>query len=357
VTIAGACAGKTSTVFEPNLYLYPGSMLVLDPKGELSRTAALRRALGHDVYVLDPFGQSGEESACFNALAELDPDSPAIADDVASITHALIVDEGDGRAKHWNDSARALLKGIILLTLTFPESERTLTTVRELLLLSYRPLVHFTRVKALRAGGQAGEQFFEENQAAVETLLKGMAKAVDKFGGILAGIGNRFLATPPMERGSVFSTASAQTDFLDSLQLREISGRSDFSLASLRGERPDNSLSVPSGRAHAKPLPLAAPGRAVGLHRARANGRLSEEPPADPLYDGRICYARPYGNHGAGSGVFSGIWGEAVGGAAGYGAATALLPAQLGNVPRQRRPRAMLRQRRSGDAGLHRAPS
>ncbi len=46
VTIAGARAGKTSTVLEPNLYLYPGSMLVLDPKGELSRTAAIRRHIG-----------------------------------------------------------------------------------------------------------------------------------------------------------------------------------------------------------------------------------------------------------------------------------------------------------------------
>jgi hypothetical protein len=44
VTIAGARAGKTSTVLEPNLYLYPGSMLVLDPKGELARAARFRRA-------------------------------------------------------------------------------------------------------------------------------------------------------------------------------------------------------------------------------------------------------------------------------------------------------------------------
>ena len=100
-------------------------MLVLDPKGELARTARLRRALGHDVYVLDPFGQSGEPSACFNALAELDPESRTIVDDVASITHALIVDDGDARSRHWNDSARALLTGIILLTLTLPEANAT----------------------------------------------------------------------------------------------------------------------------------------------------------------------------------------------------------------------------------------
>ena len=63
ITIAGARAGKTSTVLEPSIYLYPGSMLVLDPKGELARTATLRRALGHDVYVLDPFGPVSREAA------------------------------------------------------------------------------------------------------------------------------------------------------------------------------------------------------------------------------------------------------------------------------------------------------
>src|SRR5215831_16681058 len=55
VTVAGARAGKTSTILEPNLYLYPGSMLVLDPKGELARTARFRRALRHEVHILDPF--------------------------------------------------------------------------------------------------------------------------------------------------------------------------------------------------------------------------------------------------------------------------------------------------------------
>jgi type IV secretion system protein VirD4 len=250
ITIAGARAGKTSTVLEPNLYLYPGSMLVLDPKGELSRTARLRRALGHDVHILDPFGQSGEPSACFNALAELDLDSWTIMDDVSSITHALIVDDGDGRSKHWNDSARALLKGIVLLTLMFAESERTLTTVRELLLLSYPLLVEAMRAKPRPpADGQPDAAFFDENKAGVETLLRAMSNAGSRFGGILAGIGNRFLSTPPQERGSVFSTAAAQTDFLDSLPLRRMSQRSDFRLAALRGDRPTTIyLCLPVGR-------------------------------------------------------------------------------------------------------------
>jgi len=248
VTIAGARAGKTSTILEPNLYLYPGSMLVLDPKGELSRTARLRRALGHNVYVLDPFGQSGEESACFNALAELNPASKTVVDDVASITQALIVDDGDAKAKHWNDSARALLTGIILLILTFPDNERSLVTVRELLCLTYPRLLNAVKVRVAE-NGKRDDKYFNENSLAVETLLRSMTQLGTRFGGVLAAIGNRFLSTPPYERGSIFSTASAQTDFLDSIPLREISRKSDFRLAALRGDRPTTIyLCLPVGR-------------------------------------------------------------------------------------------------------------
>ncbi|HEY1745719.1 MAG TPA: type IV secretory system conjugative DNA transfer family protein [Xanthobacteraceae bacterium] len=252
ITIAGARAGKTSTVLEPNLYLYPGSMLVLDPKGELARTASLRRALGHDVYVLDPFGQSREESACFNALDELDPKSWTVVDDVASITQALIVDDGDARSKHWNDSARTLLLGIILLTLTLPKAERNLVTVRELLSLTYPRLVDAVKRAAAKGDPKddpKDEQYYDENRLAVQTLLRAMSKGGDRFGGILAAVGNRFLGIPMTERGSIFSTAAAQTDFLDSLPLRKISMRSDFGLGDLRGERPTTIyLCLPVGR-------------------------------------------------------------------------------------------------------------
>ena len=250
VTIAGARAGKTTTILEPNIYMYPGSMLVLDPKRELARSARLRRALGHDVYVLDPFAPETTPSACFNALAELDPENSTIVDDVAAITQALIVDDGDTRARHWNDSARTLLMGIILLTLTLAMSERHLVTVRELLSLTYAPLLNAVRAKKpTPESGALDEEYFDENKHGMLTLLRTMAKFSHRFGGILAAIGNRFLATPVTERGSIFSTAAAQTDFLDSLPLRRMSRRSDFRLASLRGDRPMTLfLCLPVGR-------------------------------------------------------------------------------------------------------------
>jgi type IV secretion system protein VirD4 len=253
VTIGGARAGKTSTVLEPNLHLYPGSMLVLDPKGELARAARFRRAMGHNVHVLDPFGQSGEPCASYNPLAELDPDSPSLIDDIVSITNALVPDNGDARSKHWNDSARMLLVGLILLTLSFPESERHLVTVRELLCLTYKPLVLAAKAEAARyhteASPEEKQKYFDANAYAIKTLLSRMVALGDRFGGIAAAIGNRFSQTPLTERGNIFSTAAAQTDFLDSLLLRETLRSSDFSLATLRGDGPATIfLCLPVGR-------------------------------------------------------------------------------------------------------------
>jgi type IV secretion system protein VirD4 len=245
-TIAGARAGKSSTVLEPNLYLYPGSVLVLDPKGELAQeTAELRAASGHHVAVLDPFGQSGLRSACFNVLAELDPESDMVVDEVASLTNALIVEEGGSSSRHWTDSAKALLKGLILFALTLPKAERHLVTVRQLLTLTYPALQAVVEGTASPAAQRAGvpdhlaqREQFVQNRTAVEVLLRTMGDAGERFDGILASTGKRFFNTPPNERGSVFSTASAQTDFLDSLPLRRISRTSDFALAELRSDRP-----------------------------------------------------------------------------------------------------------------------
>ena len=250
VTIAGARAGKTTTVLEPNLYLYPGSMIVLDPKGELARkTALVRAALGQKVFVLDPFGQSGLKSGCFNVMAELDPASDLIVDDVATITQALIVDDGDSRSRHWNDSARTLLQGLILFALTMPKADRHLVTVRQLLSLTHPALLEAVQAASPREGAKKGNEYFIQNRTAVETLLLAMAGCGKRFDGILASIGRRFVNTPPTERGSIFSTAAAQTDFLDSIPLRRISRSSDLKLVNLAGVRPMTVyLCLPVGR-------------------------------------------------------------------------------------------------------------
>jgi type IV secretion system protein VirD4 len=253
VTVAGARAGKTTTVLEPNLYVYLGALLALDPKGELARLAAkFRRAMGHDVYVLDPFGSSGEPTASFNPLSELEHSGDMLADDVAAITGAIVVDTGDARAQHWNESARTLLVGIILLTLTMEPSARNLVTVRELLCLTHPALVITAQREAdlFEKDFEQRKAHFDKNAAAVKTLLRLMVRSArGPFGRILASVGNRFLSTPQTELGSIFSTASAHTDFLDSLPLRRVLLRSDFRLSTLRADRPASIfLSLPVTR-------------------------------------------------------------------------------------------------------------
>ena len=71
------------------LLLSDGSVLAIDPKGELARISAqARRQKGQKVVVLDPFGASGiTPSGRFNPLDELDVRHPNVKDDAALIRY------------------------------------------------------------------------------------------------------------------------------------------------------------------------------------------------------------------------------------------------------------------------------
>ncbi len=114
VTVAGSRAGKGVSLMIPNLLLYEGSVLAIDPKGELARiTGRARTAKGQSVYILDPFGENGiYPSSSFNPLAELDPNAETVIDDVALIADALILT--NDKDPHWTDNAKRLIKMLIL---------------------------------------------------------------------------------------------------------------------------------------------------------------------------------------------------------------------------------------------------
>lgn len=62
LVVAGSRGGKGVSSIIPNLLTYRGSVLVMDPKGELARITARQRAEGlkQKVFILDPFGVSGK---------------------------------------------------------------------------------------------------------------------------------------------------------------------------------------------------------------------------------------------------------------------------------------------------------
>lgn len=206
VTVAGSRAGKTSTVLIPNLLAYPGSVLVLDPKGELARaTAARRRQMGQRVYVLDPFGETGMPQAAHNPFAELGQGNPDhVAADAAQLADALII--SNNKDPHWTDSAKNLIRGIVLHLLATDPSRASLREVRRLL---------------------------NATPPELDALLTAMADC-RAFDGIVANIGASFLGK--LEGGGrelqgILSTAQEQTAPLD--DVLRTTERSDFLLSEL----------------------------------------------------------------------------------------------------------------------------
>lgn len=230
MTVAGSRAGKGVSLVIPNLLLYRGSALVIDPKGELAAiTKAERERMGQRCFVLDPFGANGRyPSAAYNPLAEIDPASPDAVDDAALIADSLILEEAKG-ASHWTDSAKLLLRGLVLLTLTLPKAERNLVTLRRLLMLAH-PLLDGVEVKD------------KETRLFAEMALADSAA----FNGVLAATGATFAAIPSNERGSILSTARMQTGFLDSPALQPTLQGDALRLADLKREKITVYLCLPA---------------------------------------------------------------------------------------------------------------
>ena len=265
LTVAGSRAGKGISLIIPNLLLYEGSVMAIDPKGELARITKRHRAekLGHRCFVLDPFDANRRHpSAAFNPLNEIDPDSLEAIDDAALVADALIVP--NLRDPYWTDSAKQMLHGILLYVLTLPEEERTLLTMRQLLIGTHRLI------------REVPDDF--AHASALERLWARLISRDDKFDGLAAAIGERFSRTPDKELGSIVASATSQTAFLDSPALRPVLGRSDFSLADLK-ERPTTVyLCLPAGRmgTHARWLRVMV---SLALQRLERQGMHASHQP------------------------------------------------------------------------------
>lgn len=148
LTIAGSRAGKGTAAIVPNLLLYPGSVLVLDPKGENATLTAERRGqgrnvpdggLGHDVFVIDPFGVADVDDAYragFNPLQDLDLQSDTFIDECDAIADALVIQEGKGDNAYFYDAARLALRGYIAWVAAHADiKDRSLNEVKRLFFL------------------------------------------------------------------------------------------------------------------------------------------------------------------------------------------------------------------------------
>lgn len=231
VTIAGSRAGKGVSHLVPNMLRYEGSVMAIDPKGDLARiTARARKRLGQKVVVLDPYHANGVlASGAFNPLDEIAAASPQAIGQAALIADALIMP--NERDPHWTDSARQLLKALILFTLTLPPGDRHLVTTRRLLTLAH-PVVRAT-----------AKELQSDWEAALFKLLQGCAGRYDD---LVAATGASFASMGEKERSSILSTARTQTEFLDGPELAGVLTRSDFRLAELKTSKVTVYLSLPA---------------------------------------------------------------------------------------------------------------
>ena len=226
LTVAPTRSGKGTTAIIPNLLLYPGSALIIDPKGENAMITARRRAsMGQKIFVVDPWGittKAGLRSARFNPLDWLRKGDIDITENAMLLADALVV--GHGEQEHfWVEEAKALLQGLILhvATAKAEEGQRHLGRVRDLLLLD-------------------GEDMPKLFQLMTESEHL-----------VVASTGARCLQKEEKLLANVIASAQAQTHFLDSLRIRESLSASDFRFEDLKREKMTIYLVLPSDRLNA----------------------------------------------------------------------------------------------------------
>ncbi len=132
IVFAGSGGFKTTSVTVPTALAWPGTLIVLDPSGEVApMVAGRRRMLGHEVYVLDP----KHPTTGFNVLDWIGRFGDTKEQDIAAIATWLVPDRaqaGSGRDDFFRSSALQLLTALIAdVCLSDREgNEQTLRQVR-----------------------------------------------------------------------------------------------------------------------------------------------------------------------------------------------------------------------------------
>lgn len=246
LTMAPTRTGKGVGTIIPNLLTANRSLICIDPKGENARITMRARTAFGPVHILDPFGATTHTTSAFNPFDTLDPDSPDIAEDAATLADTLVYDEpGQAGEAHWNEEAKALVSGIMLhIASCETKDRRTLLTVREALTL-------------------APERFV----AMLQTMQQSEA-----MGGLVARAANRHFGKSEREAAGVLSAAQRHTHFLDSPRMASVLQRSDFRFADLKNRTVTVFLVLPPDRlsAYARWLRLMVTQSLLEMTRSRA---------------------------------------------------------------------------------------
>lgn len=224
LTVAPTRAGKGVSAIIPNLLTYPGSVVVIDPKGENALITAIARSkIGQTVHIVDPWEIAAPrfklKSSRFNPLDWLQASNGDGIENAMILADALVI-KSKGDNQFWDEEAKALLMGL-MLHVAISESEqgqRHLGRVRDLLL---------------------------QDADGMQSLFKDMYQSKNP---VVSGTGARCMQKEERLLGNVMASAQAHTHFLDSPRVRESLSVSDFKFEDLKSRKISVYLVLPADR-------------------------------------------------------------------------------------------------------------
>ena len=217
VTLASSGSGKSTTAIWPNLLMYDGPVIVLDPKGEHAEFSGKRRACDQEGnkkhgWILDPFGKvSGFKSSKYNPLSEIDIKADGVRALISSISEGCILDEG-ARDPHFPEAAKTMIEGVIAHVLSsMPKDKHNLPFVADLF-------------RGFDEGlGVSDPEAFDNVVAEMSTN--------SAAGGLPMDAATIYLNAADRERGSIMTTCARSLKWVNDPAMRSLLMESDFTIA------------------------------------------------------------------------------------------------------------------------------
>lgn len=203
--------GKGTTIIIPTLLDFWQSVFVIDPKGENAAVTMRHRRdnLGQSVHVLNPWKMHGIPTSRINPLDLLERDDINCVSNATFLADLIMIPNPGSHDSFWDESAKAMLVGLMLYIVGYEPQADTLSNLRRLVTLP--------------------DQEFE--QVAIKMA------ASELFHGALSEAGGTILGMDTKTRANVRATAQAHTAFLADPVIKQATERSDFSFSELK-EKP-----------------------------------------------------------------------------------------------------------------------
>lgn len=232
ILFAGTRGGKGTSLIVPNLCLYPGSVLCIDPKGENAEITVARRGqggaygegLGQETFVFDPYEQAEIDPAyrtSWNFLTWIDLSRRDAVERASTLADAIILPtEKAGDNKHFDDNARILLKALILyICQRYPE-ERSVARLHRFATIGIAP----AEVRDLPEDVEGFDPF----HTLLHEMLEASFQEDTAINRVVGAAASALLDMGDNERGSVLSTMRTHLEFMERESMQTVFDESAF---------------------------------------------------------------------------------------------------------------------------------